>query len=254
MTQTNRNRANPTRAFGTRLTTRRALTALAVAASLAGALGCNANNEPRVDNDRVMSSSDQRSMTPDQAIDRLKAGNRRFVRGEHTQFDYIDQAEATAAGQFPHSIVLSCLDSRVPVEAVFDQGIGDIFVGRVAGNFENTDMLGSMEFGTKLAGSKLIVVLGHTSCGAVKGAIAGAEMGNLTATLANIRPAINAVGMSGSADDSRYVSRVVEANVRRTVQDIQSRSEVISQLVRDGDLKVVGAVYDLETGRVSWMN
>jgi len=232
----------------------RSFAALAIAAALAAAAGCSASSTPRVDPERVMTSRDQRSMTPDEALERLKEGNRRFVQGRHTPYDYLDQARETAGGQFPHSIVLGCLDSRVPVEAVFDQGIGDIFVGRVAGNFENTDLLGSMEFGTRLAGSRLIVVLGHSSCGAVKGAIAGAEMGNLTPTLANIRPAIQAVGTEGSADDSRYVSRVVEANVRQTVRDIQSRSEIIRELIREGDLKVVGAVYDLGTGRVDWLD
>ncbi len=206
----------------------------------------------------VMTSNAQKSMTPDDALRALKQGNKRFANGNSTQFDWKAQAKSTAAnGQYPHSIVLSCLDSRVPVEAVFDQGIGDVFVGRVAGNFENTDMLGSFEFGTAVAGSKLIVVLGHSACGAVKGTIDQAELGNLTDTLANIEPAVGDVrvgSMGRTSKDNDLVDRVVEANVRRTVRDITDRSEVLEELVRKGDLKVVGAVYDLESGRVTWLD
>jgi len=223
--------------------------------SLAVTLGCSATE--RVDPADTVSADEQRAMTPDEALAQLKAGNERYTSGESTRFEWLAQARQTADGQYPHSIVLSCLDSRVPVEAIFDQGIGDIFVGRVAGNFENTDMLGSMEFGTKLAGSKLIVVLGHTSCGAVKGTIAGAEMGNLTETLENIEPAVERtrVGSMGrTTEDPDYVARVVEENVRITVRDIRERSEIIQDLVRSGDLKVVGAVYDLRSGEVAWLD
>ena len=223
--------------------------------SLAFSLGCTAPE--RVDPTGTMTADEQRAMTPDEALAELKAGNERYTSDESTRYEWLTQARQTAGGQYPHSVVLSCLDSRVPVEAIFDQGIGDIFVGRVAGNFENTDMLGSMEFGTKLAGSKLIVVLGHTSCGAVKGTIAGAEMGNLTETLENIEPAVErtpAGSMGRTTEDPDYVARVVEENVRLTVRDIRERSEVIDDLVRSGDLKVVGAVYDLESGGVAWLD
>ena len=207
---------------------------------------------------RVVTQPMQRAMTPDAVLADLKAGNARFVSGRGTSQDWLAQAEATARdGQYPKAIVLGCLDSRVPVEVVFDQGIGDLFVGRVAGNFENVDMLGSMEFGTKLAGSKAIVVLGHTSCGAVKGAIANAQLGNLTATLENIQPAVAAATASmpgGSGKDPAFVQRVVVENVRATVRDIQQRSPVIAEMVASGDLKVVGAWYDLATGKVHWMD
>lgn len=205
----------------------------------------------------VMTPERQRSMTPDMVLAELKAGNERFVRNQLTEQQWLAQAEATASGQFPKAIVLGCLDSRVPPEVVFDQGIGDIFVGRVAGNFANEDLIGSMEFGTKLAGARLIVVLGHTHCGAVMGAIDGAEMGNLTQTLSNIKPAIAEVsytqGERTSANED-FVMRVTEANVRRTVREIKGRSQVISDLVRQGDLRVVGAVYELESGRVRWLD
>jgi carbonic anhydrase len=200
----------------------------------------------------VTTKAMQQAMTPDQVIADLKAGNARFVAGKSTEQDWLAQAATTAAeGQYPKAIVLSCLDSRVPTEIVFDQAIGDIFVGRVAGNFENIDMLGSMEFGTKLAGSKAIVVLGHTECGAVKGAIANAQMGNLTATLAEIRPAVMMAG--APSDDASFTQRVVIENVEKTVEDIIARSPTIAEMVRNGELKVVGAWYDLATGKVHWL-
>ena len=207
---------------------------------------------------KVTTKQMQQAMSPAAVLADLKAGNRRFASGNSTQFDWLSQAETTAAeGQFPKAIVLSCLDSRVPVEAVFDQGIGDVFVGRVAGNFENVDMLGSFEFGTAVAGSKLIVVLGHTSCGAVLGAIDRAELGNLTPTLANIEPAIQMVSHTEAertSSNTEFANKVIEANVRKTVSDIKSRSAVLSGLVNEGKLMIVGGVYDLETGKVNWLN
>lgn len=196
----------------------------------------------------------QSSMTPDMVLADLKAGNKRFASGKTNGYNLLAQASETASGQYPKAIVLGCLDSRVPPEMVFDQGIGDIFVGRVAGNFENVDMLGSMEFGTALAGSKLIVVLGHEACGAVKGAIDQAEMGNLTATLANIN--VNTAGIAGerSSSNTKMVEAVTKANVKQTVRDIESRSPVMAELVRKGELKIVGGMYDLDTGRVTWFD
>ena len=232
----------------------------AVSASCLLLAGCSSTGTGSSSLDSgVVTKQDQSAMTPDQVISELKAGNKRFVNGKLTSYDWNAQAKQTAEeGQFPKAIILSCLDSRVPVEVVFDQGIGDVFVGRVAGNFENTDMLGSMEFGAKLAGSKAIVVLGHSQCGAVKGAMAGAEMGNLTETLDNIEPAIktvaNKAGTKPDAGNADHVALVVEANVRQTVKDITSRSSVMAELIESGDLKVVGAVYDLATGKVTWLD
>ncbi|MBL9077256.1 MAG: carbonic anhydrase [Planctomycetes bacterium] len=208
--------------------------------------------------DQVTTKAMQQAMQPAAVLADLKAGNERFVRGQSTPQNWLSQAASTARdGQYPKAIVLSCLDSRVPPEVVFDQAIGDIFVGRVAGNFENVDLLGSMEFGTKLAGSRLIVVLGHNACGAVKGAIADAKLGNLTATLDNIKPAVAAAhtAMPGAGkDDPAFVQRVAEENVRITVADIQKRSPTIQELVAKGELMVVGAWYDLATGKVHWLD
>ncbi len=205
----------------------------------------------------VMTAERQRMLTPDDTLRELKLGNERFVRGDIIERDWLAQARATASGQYPKAIVLSCLDSRVPPEVIFDRGIGDIFVGRVAGNFENVDMLGSMEFGTAAAGANLIVVLGHTSCGAVMGAIDDVKLGNLTETLANIQPAVNdarRTGVTGTSKSPAMVEAVTEANVRRTVADIQSRSPVLAERVANGQLKIVGGVYDLATGRVAWLD
>lgn len=228
---------------------------ICLASCIALAGGCSAVGGGAARTD-VTTKAEQTALTPGEILDDLKAGNERFVAGRSTRQDWLAQAAQTARdGQYPKAIVLSCLDSRVPVEIVFDQGIGDVFVGRVAGNFENTDLLGSKEFGVAAAGAKLIIVLGHTSCGAVKGAIDSAELGNLTATLENIRPAVAAAGEMPdmtSANDA-WVARVTEANVRRTIADISARSPVLSGLVDRGELMIVGGVYDLATGKIDWL-
>lgn len=198
---------------------------------------------------------EQQALTPAAVLKDLKAGNERYVAGKNTAYNVADSRKVTAEkGQFPKAVILSCLDSRVPVELVFDQKIGDIFVGRVAGNVENEDQLGSMEFATKLAGSKVVMVLGHSSCGAVKGACDGAKMGNLTALLEKIQPAVDSVqGHEGkrNSKNTAFVDQVIEANVRMTVEDIRKRSEVLSQLEKDGKIMIVGGVYDLASGKVT---
>jgi carbonic anhydrase len=170
--------------------------------------------------------------------------------------DFRAQVAQTALGQYPFAVVLGCIDSRVPPEIVFDQGIGDIFAPRIAGNFENTDILGSMEFATAVAGSKVVVVLGHTSCGAVKGACDHVELGNLTHTLAHIAPAVYAVrdDVPGpyTSSNPTFVQAVAELNVERTVEDIIERSAVMAELVESGDLLVVGAMHDVATGEVTF--
>lgn len=203
-----------------------------------------------------VSSEEQKAMTPDAVLKDLMEGNKRFAAGEITNLNIKESIEVTSKGQFPSAVVLSCLDSRVPVENVFDQGIGDIFVGRVAGNVENVDMLGSFEFATKLAGAKLVMVLGHEACGAVKGACDGAEMGNLTALLEKIQPAVEAVKGEFAEDkqnskNSDFVSKVVEENVRITVADIRKGSPVLAEMEEAGEIKIVGAVYSLHTGEVT---
>ncbi|MGD9253751.1 MAG: carbonic anhydrase family protein [Holophagae bacterium] len=206
----------------------------------------------------VVTGEEQQAMTPDMVLADLKAGNERFVAGELTPRDYLAQASATASGQYPKAVVLSCLDSRVPPEIIFDQGIGDIFVGRIAGNFEDVGMLGSFEFATKAAGSKLIVVLGHTSCGAVKGAANDVELGNLTAMLDNFDAAIAAAreGTEGADDASNaeLVNMAIELNVRQTMADILENSPVIAEMVANGEVGIAGGIYDLASGRVTWLD
>ena len=195
-------------------------------------------------------AASQAAVTPEAALERLVEGNARFVAGTPARRRYADQVEATASGQYPFAAVLGCIDSRVPVETVFDQGIGDIFVARVAGNIVNTELLGSLEFACRLAGSKLVVVMGHTSCGAVKGAISGARLGNLTQLVQKIEPAVEAVDGKRDVDDAEYVDRVADTNVRMVLDEIRKRSSVLAEMEQRGDIRLVGAMYDVSTGIV----
>jgi len=201
----------------------------------------------------VMSKQAQNDMTPARALALLKEGNERFLSGEMLQRDLIAQVHATATGQYPFAAILGCIDSRVPPELVFDQGIGDVFGCRIAGNFANTDMIGSLEFATKLAGAKLIVVLGHTECGAIKGACDNAQLGNLTQTLSNLAPAVyetTDVPGERNSKNNAFVQEVCRQNVRLTVQGVTERSEVLRDLVNEKQARVVGAMHDVATGRV----
>lgn len=204
----------------------------------------------------IIDADAQAAMTPDQALERLVEGNERFVAGALTQQDHRAEAAATAEnGQFPMGFVLACVDSRVPVEQVFDVGIGDLFVGRVAGNFVNDDMLGSMEFATAVAGAKVIVVLGHTHCGAVKGACDGVDVGHITSLVEAIGPSVEAATSEGetcSSSNPDHVQAVADHNVVRTVADIRERSEILRQREADGDLMIVSAIYGLATGTVTF--
>lgn len=203
----------------------------------------------------VQNEASQADATPDSVIDWLRRGNERFVAGAGLERDLLAQAEATANGQFPLAAVLSCIDSRVPVEAVFDVGIGDVFVARSAGNVVDADVLGGFEFATALAGAKAIVVLGHSACGAVKGACDGAELGNLTQLLAKIVPAVASVSggdPTPGSGDSELVARVVEQNVRNSV-DILRSSSVLADREADGELRIVGGIYELATGEITWL-
>lgn len=206
----------------------------------------------------VQTAESQSAMSPAQGLQRLKDGNARFVKGLTTSRDYLEQAKATASGQYPFAIVLGCVDSRVPVEAVFDQGIGDLFAARVAGNIAPSDVVGSMEFATAAAGSKVILVLGHTACGAVKGAIDGVELGNLTGLLDQIQPAIKATklkeGEKKTSKNSDYVNRVVHTNVKETMNHILATSDVIAGMVKEGKVVLAGGVYDLENGKVVFID
>lgn len=196
----------------------------------------------------------QAEATPDSVLKQLMDGNARYVAGERTTIDIENSRKAATGGQYPLAYVLSCVDSRVPVEVVFDQGIGDLFVGRVAGNFETVGQLGSMEFATAAAGSKLVLVLGHEACGAIKGCISDVKLGNLTALLAELKPAVQAVDGKPDANNADYVNKVIEANVRKTVADLRSRSEVLAGLEKEGKIKIVGGIYSLHTGKVTLLD
>ncbi len=197
----------------------------------------------------------QDQMTPDSALQALKNGNKRFVYQNMESRDLLDQVKQTSSGQFPFATILGCIDSRVPNEAIFDQGIGDIFSVRIAGNVVNEDILGSMEFATRLAGTKLVVVLGHTSCGAVKGACNGAELGNLTGLLRKIGPAISReteTTENRDGNNAEFVQNVVVNNIHNSLDVIRSRSDVLSDLENDGSIKIIGALYDVSTGEVTF--
>lgn len=200
----------------------------------------------------------QEGTSPKDALNILIEGNKRFVAAKGTDIDFLDQVKDTTGGQWPHSVVLSCIDSRVPAEIVFDQGIGDIFSARVAGNIVNEDVLGSIEYGCKVAGSKLVVVLGHTMCGAVKGACDDVQLGNITALLSKIRPAVHAVQEPKAASDrtsanKTFVNDVVTKNVQLTIDKMRVDSPLLKEMEADGDIKIVGGVYDISNGKVAFI-
>ena len=195
----------------------------------------------------------QQKLTADGALDDLMAGNERFVTKEMQQRDFMKQMKKTSGGQWPKAVVLGCIDSRVPVEIVFDQGVGDLFVARVAGNFENTDILGSMEYSCKVAGSKLVLVLGHESCGAVKAACDNVELGNITAMLDRIKPAVKASKTDGerNSGNADFVAQVVENNVKLTVERVRNGSPILKEMEENGEIKIVGGVYSISSGKVT---
>ncbi|MGA0258374.1 MAG: carbonic anhydrase family protein [Saprospiraceae bacterium] len=199
----------------------------------------------------------QSSINGQMAKQMLMEGNARFVSQGFLNRDFQSQVQMTSTGQYPFAAVVSCIDSRIPTEIVFDQGIGDIFNARVAGNFVNDDILGSLEFACKLAGSKLIVVMGHTSCGAVKGACDDAKLGNLTQMLGKIKPAVEQTGTAeGEARDSsnlNFVNRVAEANVKLTIDAIRKQSPVLNEMEENGEIEITGAMYDVKTGSVNFL-
>lgn len=196
----------------------------------------------------------QSGLTPNGVLQDLLEGNQRYVANNLTSSNVSDLVQQTTGGQFPKAVILSCIDSRVPVEMVFDQTIGDVFVARVAGNFENVDILGSMEYSCKVAGSKLVFVLGHESCGAVKAACDEVELGNITALLDNIIPAtkLAAEQVEGEANSSNkeFVAKSVENNVKLTMDRIREKSPILKEMEDNGEITIVGGVYSLQTGKV----
>ena len=206
----------------------------------------------------ALTSAEQQVRSPQAVFEQLQAGNMRYVNGTPDRVDVSALRSETVDGQHPQAVVLSCIDSRVPVETVFDQHIGDIFVARVAGNFENPDILGSMEYACAVAGSKLIVVLGHAGCGAVKAACDGVELGHITDLLASIQPAVDKVQAvrqsTPTSQDADFVNATIVENVRLTMGRILEKSSILKDLHSAGTIDVVGGVYQLDSGEVTWLD
>ena len=203
-------------------------------------------------------AEEQKALTPKAVLKDLLAGNKRYAKGKLSEPNVVKRVKATSSSQYPKAYILSCVDSRVPVEQVFDQGIGDIFVGRVAGNVETGYQLGSIEFATKVAGAKLVMVLGHEACGAVKGACDHVELGNLTDLLKQIQPAVEAVegfkDEQRNSKDSEFVEAVIEKNVRLTLADLRKRSPLLAEMEKAGEIMIVGGLYSLHDGKVRILN
>jgi carbonic anhydrase len=223
---------------------------------LAGLAGC-AQSGPALPAtvSTTIDKTEQSSITPDAALARLKDGNQRFVTGTSLRRDYPAQVKATSTGQYPFAVVLSCMDSRSSPEIIFDQGIGDLFVVRIAGNYAQADIMGSIEYATKVAGAKLVVVMGHTECGAIKGACDDVKLGNLTTVIQALQPAVEDVkDVQGdrNSKNKTFVLLVTEANIRRTVAKLRADSPVLHDLEQSGQIKIVGALNDISTGQVTF--
>lgn len=208
---------------------------------------------------KALTKEAQAKISPAVALTLLQEGNERFVKNKKAQRDLLEQVRDTATGQYPFATILSCIDSRVSAELIFDQGVGDIFSVRVAGNIVNEDLLGSMEFACKLAGTRVILVLGHTSCGAVKGACDDARLGNLTTLISKIKPAVHAVTQPEDPADRtsqnlQFVDEVAETNVRLTMDNIRRLSPVLKVMEEDGEIIIAGAMYDISSGEVSFLD
>ena len=203
----------------------------------------------------TMTKEKQESITTEQALQKLKDGNKRFVSVKQLKRNLNEQVTKTAKGQFPYAIVLSCIDSRTSTELIFDEGLGDVFNARIAGNFVNTDILGSMEFACKVAGSKLILIVGHSKCSAIKGACDNVQLGNLTHVIDEIKPAVDNVknidGERNSHNDA-FVQAVAEENIKLAIKEIREKSSILNEMEKKGEIMIVGSMYNLETGKVDF--
>ena len=231
---------------------RRAFCRTAGIAAAVGLAGASVGSAPAYAD---LTKEQRDKLTPAEIIEQMKAGNERFRAGKPKHRDLVREAKATAKGQYPAAIVFGCVDSRVPAEVVLDYGIGDIFSGRVAGNIADEDIMGSMEFACKAAGAKVVLVMGHTACGAIKGAIDDVKLGNLTALLAKIRPAVEGTQYSGerTAKNYAFVDAVARKNVELTIAKIRDQSPVLRELESSGSIKIAGSMYNLETGVVDFL-
>lgn len=214
-----------------------------------------ATESPKALVEKVLTKEEQDALTPDMVITSLKEGNARFINNDLTARDHSAQVRDAVKAQYPKAIVLSCVDSRVPVEDVFDRGIGDLFVARVAGNFVNEDILGSMEFACKVAGSKLVMVMGHEHCGAVKAAVDGVELGNITNMVAKIRPAVDMIEYEGdrTSKNQEFVHMASESNVKNTMAMIRKNSPILKEMEDNGEIKIIGGLYDMDNGKVDFI-
>lgn len=215
--------------------------------------GCAAPNPPTPRRNLAMRRAEQAALTPTQVLEQLRRGNDRFASGKPEPRDLLHDQQVTAGGQYPHAVILSCIDSRAPAEFIFDAGLGDLFNARIAGNIADADLVGSMEFACAVSGAKLVLVMGHTSCGAIKGACDGVQMGNLTGLLDKIQPAIASVRHvpgERNSQNKAFVEAVAEANVRLALERIRELSSILRDLERAGKIRIAGCIYDLETGRV----
>lgn len=233
---------------------RRGLLKSAIGMAALGSIAVPIMGLPGLSDAAALTKEMRDSLTPDQIIEAMKQGNQRFRTGKLLPHDYLAQKRATIAGQYPAAAILSCIDSRAPAEIILDARIGDTFNARVAGNIANDDLLGSLEFACALAGAKVVLVMGHTGCGAIKGAIDGAQLGNLTGLLNKIKPAVDATHYQGERTSKNYefVDEVAKTNVQLTVGAIRQRSEVLAGLEKGGKIKIVGSMYHLTGGRVDF--
>lgn len=233
---------------------RRNVLKAALGITAAGVIGGIGLGLPQISYAAALTQAERDKLTPDQIIEGMKQGNKRFISGKMQQHDYLAQKRSSADGQFPAAVILSCIDSRAPAEIVLDTGIGETFNARIAGNISNEDLLGSLEFACAAAGAKVILVMGHTACGAIKGAIDNVELGNLTGLLNKIKPAIETTQFDGekSSKNERYVDAVAKNNVKHTIDEIRKNSEIINKLEKEGKIKIVGSMYNLNGGVVEF--
>ena len=234
--------------------TRRALLKSAIGTATLGVIGAPVLGVPALSGAAALTKEMRDKLTPDQVIEAMKQGNERFRAGKMSPHDYLAQKRATIAGQYPAAVILSCIDSRAPAEIILDARIGDTFNARIAGNIANDDILGSLEFACAVAGTKVVLVMGHTGCGAIKGAIDGAQLGNLTGLLNKIKPAVDATHYEGehSSKNGEFVDEVAKTNVRLTIGAIRAHSDVLAGLEKDGKIKIVGSMYHRAGGLVDF--
>jgi carbonic anhydrase len=233
---------------------RRSVLKSAIGVALTGVLVSSGVGVPNISYADALTKEERDRLTPDQIIEGMKKGNARFRSGKIQKHNYLAQKKASANGQYPSTVILSCMDSRAPAEIILDVGIGETFNARVAGNVANSDLIGSLEYACAAAGTKVIVVMGHTGCGAIKGAIDNVQLGNLTGLLAKIRPVVSATNYSGerSSKNDDFVNAVSKTNIQQTISEIRKGSELLTSMEKDGQIKIVSAMYYLNGGKVEF--